>query len=190
MDTSPRDRITVDLQGLKAALIARAESDGVMPSQVVRQALVAVLGSESMTATQSREPTKRLRSQRLCLRMRPEEVRAVLSSAALAGQRPGRWLARVAAGGPGDATAEQLDAQHTALVAVAAELAALRRALQRLTLQSRTEAQVVDAMGIAQILGDLQALLASIASLTAKRLPVGRAVAQRTSHSRLGRRAT
>ncbi|MCR5868194.1 hypothetical protein [Aquincola sp. J276] len=189
MDTSPRDRITVDLQGLKAALIARAESDGLMPSQVVRQALVAALGPRRVMATQPKQPIARLKSQRLCLRMRPEEVRAVLTSAALAGQRPGRWLGRVAAGGPGVATAEQLDAQHTALVAVSAELAALRRALQRLTLQSRTEAQAVDAMAIAQILGDLQALLASVASSTAKRLPVGRAAGQRTSHSRLARSA-
>lgn len=190
MDTSPRDRISVDLQGLKSALIARAEADGVMPSQVVRQALIAVLGSESVTAVQPRQSTTRRTSQRLCLRMRPEEVRAVQSSAALAGQRPGRWLARVAAGGTGGATAEQLDAQHTALVAVTAELAALRRALQRLTLQSRTEAQGVDAMGISQILGNAQTLLISVASLTVKQPPAGRAAAQRTPRSRLARSST
>lgn len=183
MDTSARDRITVDLQGLKAALMARAASDGVMPSQVVRRALVAALGSEIVTANQPRQPTTRLRSQRLCLRMRPEEVRAVLSSAALAGQRPGQWLARVAAGGPVAATAQQLDAQHTALVAVTAELAALRRALQRLKLRSRDEVEEIEAKGIVQLLGDLQALLVSVSSLTAKPPPIGRVAVQRTPRS-------
>ncbi|WP_157039852.1 hypothetical protein [Aquincola tertiaricarbonis] len=165
MDTSPRDRITVDLQGLKGALVARAEADGVMPTQFVRLVLAASLGTQGAIDAQARQPAVRLRSQRLCLRMHPDEVRAVLSSAALAGLRPGRWLARVAAGGAVGATAEQLDAQRTALVAMTAELAALRRVLQRLSLQGRIDPTSPQADVLRQGLGDLRALLVSAASL-------------------------
>lgn len=94
MDTSPRDRITVDLQGLKGALMARVQAEGLMPSQFVRQALAACLGTNTACTFLEPQSARRQRSKRLCLRMRPEEVRAMVSSAARAGQSPGRWLQR------------------------------------------------------------------------------------------------
>ncbi|MCR5867633.1 hypothetical protein [Aquincola sp. J276] len=189
MDTSPRDRITVDLQGLKGALMARAEADGVMPSQFVRQALAASLGTQGTVDAQAIQPAARIRSHRLCLRMRPDEVKAVRSSAALAGQRPGRWLARVAAGGAVGATAQQLDAQRTALVAVTAELAALRRVLQRLSLQDRIDPTSPEAEVLRQGLGDLRALLVSAASLAMNSPPVAQAPMHRTPGRSVARSA-
>ena len=189
MYTSPRDRITVDLQGLKGALMARAEAEGVMPSQFVRRVLIASLGTQGSVDAQAREPAVRLRSQRLCLRMHPDGVKAVLSSAELAGQRPGRWLARVAAGGAVDATAEQLDAQRRALVALTAELAALRRGLQRLSLQGRIDPTSSEAEVLRQGLGELRALLVSAASLAMNCPPVEHAPMQRTHGRRVARSA-
>ncbi|MCR5864047.1 hypothetical protein [Aquincola sp. J276] len=189
MGTSSRDRITVDLQGLKGALMARAEADRVMPSQFVRQVLAASLGTQDALDAQARQPAVQLKSKRLCLRMHPDEAKAVLSSAALAGQRPGRWLARVAAGRAVGATAEQLDAQRTAFVAVTAELAALRRALQRLSLHGRIEPTSPESEVLRQGLSDLRALLVSAASLVMDSPPEDHAPMQRMHGRRVARSA-
>ena len=55
MAPSSRDRISVDLRGLKAALIERARAQGASPSDFVRTALADVL-SEPPPATSMRYP--------------------------------------------------------------------------------------------------------------------------------------
>ena len=44
MPASSRDRISVDLRGLKAPLFERARARGVSPSGLVRDALIDALG--------------------------------------------------------------------------------------------------------------------------------------------------
>ena len=44
MTTSSRDRISVDLQGLKASLCERAQATGILPSAFIREALADALG--------------------------------------------------------------------------------------------------------------------------------------------------
>src|SRR6218665_1071688 len=45
METQSRERISIDLQGLKAALLARSQAQGVSPSELVRKALEQALGA-------------------------------------------------------------------------------------------------------------------------------------------------
>lgn len=163
MDTSPRDRITVDLQGLKAALMARAEAEGLAPSQLVRQLLAASLTDAGRPERDAALRMQQPRTRRLCLRLRPEEVRAVLACAERAGQRPGRWLARVALGGPVGATAEQLDAHRAALVQVQAELAALHRSLRRCEPMPGA-GRSADAEALLKSLREVRSLMAAVAS--------------------------
>lgn len=81
MDTSSRDRISVDLQGLKAAVLARAHALKVSPSDLIRSAVrqaVEVSGSgsaappsdgRSATAVLAISPTRAGARIRVCLRM-------------------------------------------------------------------------------------------------------------------------
>jgi hypothetical protein len=41
MKAKSRERISIDLQGLKTALLARSQAQGVSPSELVRKALGA-----------------------------------------------------------------------------------------------------------------------------------------------------
>jgi len=52
MTPSSRDRITVDLHGLKAALFERAIALGVSPSALVRKALASTLGQSASTSNE------------------------------------------------------------------------------------------------------------------------------------------
>lgn len=45
METQSRERISIDLQGLKPALLARSQAQGVSPSELVRKALEQALGA-------------------------------------------------------------------------------------------------------------------------------------------------
>ena len=53
MNHKLRERISIDLQGLKAPLIARAQANGMSPSEIVRRALEQALGwgRRSLTPT-------------------------------------------------------------------------------------------------------------------------------------------
>jgi hypothetical protein len=51
MRAAAREFFTVDLRGLRAALAARAASQGVTESDVLRSALAAALGSDACSAT-------------------------------------------------------------------------------------------------------------------------------------------
>lgn len=164
MDTSPRDRITVDLQGLKAALTVRAEAEGLALSQLVRQVLNASLRHAAAPRDDAAGRKPRSGTRRLCLRLRPEEVRAVLARAERAGQRPGRWLARMALNGPVVATAEQLDAHRAALVQVQAELAALHRSLRRCGTMLGAHGSV-EADALMNSLSEVRSVMAAVATV-------------------------
>ena len=103
MAPSSRDRISVDLRGLKAALFERAQALGVSPSGLVRTTLAEALGrrepinsDHSMT---SRLPGKGARV-RLCLRMSCEQASATLDGARRAGLNPGDYVGGLVAGVP------------------------------------------------------------------------------------------
>lgn len=103
MEPSSRDRISVDLHGLKATLMERAQAVGLSPSNLVRQVLADALGRPALlTAETCRtpvqpDPTARTR---LCLRMRSEDAATTLQAAHLAGMATGDYVAALVAGVP------------------------------------------------------------------------------------------
>ena len=103
MEPSLRDRISVDLHGLKAPLMERAQAVGLSPSRLVRQVLADALGRPAppnavayRTPVQT-DPTARAR---LCLRMRSEDAAATLQAAQQAGMATGDYVAALVAGVP------------------------------------------------------------------------------------------
>lgn len=103
MEPSSRDRICVDLHGLKATLMERAQAVGLSPSHLVRQVLADALGcpalqkSEACRTPLQTDPATRTR---LCLRMRSEDAAATLQAAQRAGMATGDYVADLVAGVP------------------------------------------------------------------------------------------
>ena len=103
MEPSSRDRISVDLHGLKAPLMERAQAVGLSPSHLVRQVLADALGQPALlTAEPCRTPmqTDPVARTRLSLRMRSEDAAATLQAAQRAGMATGDYVAALAAGVP------------------------------------------------------------------------------------------
>lgn len=103
MEPSSRDRISVDLHGLKATLMERAQVLGLSPSHLVRQVLAEALGRPAQMITEvyrtpaQTDPTARTR---LCLRMRSVDAAATLQAAQRAGMATGDYVAALVAGVP------------------------------------------------------------------------------------------
>ena len=103
MEPSSRDRISVDLHGLKAPLMERAQAVGLSPSHLVRQVLADALGRPAPLNAEARhtpaqaDPAARTR---LCLRMRSDDATATLQAAQLAGMATGDYVAAIVAGVP------------------------------------------------------------------------------------------
>ena len=89
MAPSSRDRLSVDLHGLKAALVERARLAGTSPSGWVRATLAEALGGPPEPVSEARPPRHKARDVsrvRLTLRMSRADASAVLAAARLAGQ--------------------------------------------------------------------------------------------------------
>jgi len=146
METSSRDRISVDLHGLKAMLMARAQALGCSPSQLVRKALADALSQPApISAGPLAQPTATCSAARtrLCLRMRPEDAASTLQAAHRSGLSTGDFVAGLVAGVPallkGGGHAEAM----ATLTASNAEMATLSRNLYQLsTLLRRGEAEL------------------------------------------------
>ncbi|MGY0196078.1 hypothetical protein ACWA7J_13515 [Leptothrix sp. BB-4] len=145
MNPTARDRISVDLQGLKAALLKRADEMGVSPSDVVRRVLADALAAQPIGHRSDRpRGSRRSRGavQRVSLRMRPVHVLALNDAARRAGLSLGDHVAGLlegvaALGGEGDRLGSL-----AALTASNAEMSSLGRDLRHLTnLLARGESQ-------------------------------------------------
>ncbi len=136
MTPSSRDRISVDLRGLKAALFERARGRGVSPSDLVRAALVEVLDPAELPITERSAsgivvfPGDRVR---LSLRMTRREALATITAARAAGLSPGAYVAGLVAGVPVLMTGGTRSDHLAALIASSAELSTLSRNLHHLT---------------------------------------------------------
>lgn len=135
MAPSSRDRLSVDLHGLKAALVERARLAGTSPSGWVRAALAEALGSPAAPVGGPCPP--RLQSRdvgrvRLTLRMSRADASAVLAAARLAGQPPGDFVADLLAGQPVLMSASDRAETLGALIAACAELSTFSRNLSHL----------------------------------------------------------
>ena len=103
METKSRERISVDLQGLKPALWERSKALGVSPSALVRKTLEQTLGVPAEVEKGAHlRPTSKPSGDRarLCLRMEREGAMAVLAAAKRAGMSPGDYVAGLVAGVP------------------------------------------------------------------------------------------
>jgi hypothetical protein len=135
MAPSSRDRLSVDLHGLKAALVERARLAGTSPSGWVRATLAEALGGAAEPVSESRPPRLEVPSVtrvRLTLRMPRAEAAAVLASARLAGQLPGDFVADLLAGQPAPMPASDRAETVGALIAACAELSTFSRNLSHL----------------------------------------------------------
>ena len=136
MEPSSRDRISVDLHGLKAALFERAQALGVSPSGLVRTTLAEALGradpiniDRSMPSLLSGNGDR----VRLCLRMSREQAYSTLAGARRAGLNPGDYIGGLVAGVPVLLGAGRRADHLAALIASSAELSTFSRNLHHLT---------------------------------------------------------
>jgi len=136
MAPSSRDRISVDLHGLKGVLFERAQALGVSPSGLVRTTLAEALSQAERIHMDRSTPSIRSGNgdrMRLCLRMSREQARATMEAARLACMNPGDYVGSLVANVP-VLSAGGSRAEHIAtLIASSAELSTLSRNIHRLT---------------------------------------------------------
>jgi hypothetical protein len=137
MNTPAHDFVTVDMRGLKAALVARAQVQRVSVSVLVRGAVARDLGiyveCEPQRADMASGGTSRAASVKLSIRMTAQEAQQLAAGARAAGLSRGAYLAGLIANVPvlseGGGRAEHI----ASLMASSAELATLSRNIHRLT---------------------------------------------------------
>ena len=135
MAPSTRDRISVDLRGLRVVLFARARERGVTPSDLVRGLLNEALGTAAQQPTSEQAPwpsTLSSRRVRLSIRLSREQAQLLASAAKAASLPTGDYITGLAAGIPvlskGGHRADHL----AALLASNAELSTLSRNIHHL----------------------------------------------------------
>lgn len=178
MAPSARDRISVDLHGLKAALVARAAAERVDVSVVVRRAVERELGVAAATTELAGEPCSPRAAGstvKLSIRLTTAEAAQLAGSAARAGLSRGAFIAGLLAEVPlltsGLAARPDL---LGALNASCAELSTLTRNLHHLTTLLR-QGQVRAALEYREMLdtlgGDVREHLEMAAGLLAELRP-------------------
>jgi hypothetical protein len=137
MRAGAREFFTVDPRGLRAALAARAASQGVTESDVLRSALVAALGSDAGSTTialPSRDDASLAGfSIKLSVRLPRLVAQRLDHQARAAGLSRGTYLSGLIDGAPPVAASIDRAAGAAALSASAAELALLSRDINHLT---------------------------------------------------------
>jgi len=158
MGTSTHDFVTVDMRGLKAALVARAQVERVSVSALVRCAVARDLGLSAAGEAGRIESAVAVpagtASVKLSIRMTADEARQLAAGARAAGLSRGAYLAGIIANVP-LLSAGGGRADHIAtLMASSAELATLSRNIHRLTALLR-EANVEPARPYREMLDTL-----------------------------------
>jgi hypothetical protein len=142
------DFVTVDMRGLKAALVARAQADRTTVSVLVRTAVARELGlaSEGVTSGPSDMAAASTETFKLSIRMKAEEVRRLDEAARSAGLSRAAFLAGLVAQVPMVVNGSRHAESVAALIRANAELADLSRDIRHLTsLLSRGEGQAAKA---------------------------------------------
>jgi len=137
MNSTAHDFVTVDMRGLKAALVARARAERVSVSVLVRGAVVRDLGLGVECETQfecvpGRGAASAARV-KLSIRMTAEEAQQLAASARAAGLSRGAYLSGLVAGVPVLAAGIGRAEHIAALISSSAEVATLSRNINRLT---------------------------------------------------------
>lgn len=132
MEAKSRERISIDLQGLKPALLVRSQAQGVSPSELVRKTLELALGvpEEAGEGVDRRPPPKR------------------------SGLSPGDHVAGLVAGVPVLLNGGNRSAHITALTTSNAHLSEVSRKIHALT-RLLTQADVAQAQVYREMLDTL-----------------------------------
>lgn len=137
MNNSSHDFVTVDMRGLKAALVARAQAQRVSVSVLVRGAVARDLGLqveapyEQVNAQNRSAPNGA--SIKLSIRMTQDEARKLAAGAGAAGLSRGAYLAGLLAEVPVLSTGGSRAELIAALMVSCVELSTLSRNIHRLT---------------------------------------------------------
>jgi hypothetical protein len=131
MNTSSHDFVTVDMRGLKAALVARAQAQRVSVSVLVRGAVARDLGlaAEDLPSEAASNAT----SVKLSIRMTALEAKQLAAGARAAGLSRGAYLAGLITNVPVLTTGGGRPEHIAALIASSAELSTLIRNIHHLT---------------------------------------------------------
>ena len=181
MNTTAHDFVTVDMRGLKAGLVARAQAERVSVSVLVRSAVARDLGlAADAEASRMDEPTGRqavATPVKLSIRVTAYEARQLVAGARAAGLSRGAYLAGLIANVP-VLTGGGGRTEHIAtLMASCAELSTLSRNVHRLTALLR-QASVEPARPYREMFdtlaGDVRRHLELAARLLADMQPQGR----------------
>ena len=137
MNTHSHDFVTVDMRGLKAALVARAQAQRVSVSVLVRDAVARELGLAKATADQqAAAPVSSALTAtmvKLSIRLTSEDAERLVAGARAAGLSRGAYLAGLIGDVPVlSAGASRTDHLAT-LIASSAELSTLSRNIHHLT---------------------------------------------------------
>lgn len=158
MNTTAQDFVTVDMRGLKAALVARAQAERVSVSVLVRSAVARDLGlaarDEAGRMVESAERPSSATTVKLSIRMSAEEARQLAAGARAAGLSRGAYLAGLIANVPVLSAGGGRTEHIATLMASCAELSTLSRNVHRLTVLLR-QANVEPARPYRQMLDTL-----------------------------------
>jgi hypothetical protein len=136
MNTTAHDFVTVDMRGLKGALVARAQAERVSVSVLVRSAVARDLGlqaaGEVRRVERSAAGPPGVTSVKLSIRMTAEEARQLAAGARAAGLSRGAYLAGLIADVPVLSAGGGRTEHIATLMASSAELSTLSRNVHRL----------------------------------------------------------
>ena len=186
MDTTPHDFVTVDMRGLKAALVTRARADRVSVSVLVRRAVEHELGAEGVGAAggagEGADECHQDSWVKLSIRMRRDEAQRLAAGARAAELSRGAYLAGLVDGTPVLMSGGSRPECIAALTASCAELSTFSRNVHQLTalLRDGNVKQALEYRGMLDALtGDIRTHLAlaaqALSALRGQRLaPRGR----------------
>jgi hypothetical protein len=189
MNTNSHDFVTVDMRGVKAALVARAQTERVSVSVLVRAAVARDLGladfAESRRAVESAGAASRAGCVKLSIRMTSAEAEQLAAGARAAGLSRGAYLAGLVANIPVLSGGGNRIDHLAALIESSAELSTLSRNIHHLTSLLR-EGNVRPALEYRAMLdtlaGDVRGHLKLASSVLADLRPRGSS-AERPKHS-------
>jgi hypothetical protein len=137
MNTHQPDFVSVDMRGLKAALVERALAERVSVSVVVRRAVVRELGAaedDAQAASDARRgDASRTSTVKLSIRLTTDEAKRLVAGARSAGLSRGAYLAGLVAGVPVLTTDANRPDLLVALTASSGHLARLSHNIHALT---------------------------------------------------------
>jgi hypothetical protein len=141
MNFSSHDFVTVDMRGLKAALVARAQAQRVSMSALVRGAVARdlglALGAEPFRATGQTAAASSATTVKLSIRLTLDEAERLAAGAHAASLSRVAYLAGLIAGVPVLTTGASRADHLATLIASSAELSTLSRNIHHLTILLR-----------------------------------------------------